>query len=216
VRSESLSGKIAELLNEPDNETIDVDALPCTWDITNIDTYPRNLCEYDAIINTSGITLNEQVLKHNMHNARRVFDVNVIGAMTLTSEYASQRIKIRKGGLVIHVGSTGSRKVFTNCSAYCASKAALAHYIQCAGYELKEHAIFVIGVHPGNMKDTSMTKQVQLDLKINRGMSQQKIDDIYKDAHNTFDVASFIINIFNMPLMDISGENFYLGQSWKG
>jgi len=213
-----LSGKIVELLDTPDNETLEVHALSCTWDIRKLGTYPEDLGTYDAIINTAGITLNESVLQHNLRNARQVFDVNVIGAMTLTSEYAKSRAELSpgNGGLIVHIGSTGSRKVFTNCSAYCASKAALAHYIQCAGYELKSQNIVVLGVHPGNIKGTNMTKKVQLDLQVNRGMSQDKISEIYKDAHDPYDVATFIINLLNMPLLDISGENFYLGQSWKG
>ena len=214
VRPESLSGKIVELLDSPENETIDVHALPCTWDITKLETYPDDLGEYDAIINTAGITLNESVLHHSLWNARKVFDVNVVGAMTLTSAFA--RARFRRGGLIVHVGSTGSRKVFTNCSAYCASKAALAHYIQCAGYELKKDRIAVLGVHPGNIKGTNMTKKVQLDLQLNRGMSPEKVSKIYEEAHDPYDVATFIINLLNMPLMDISGENYYLGQSWKG
>jgi NAD(P)-dependent dehydrogenase (short-subunit alcohol dehydrogenase family) len=213
VREESLSGKIAEMLNNPENKFIDVYALPCTWDITDINTYPGDLGEYDYIINTSGITLNESVLQHEPNDARKVFDVNIIGAMNLTSEYA----RVRDGeGVIIHIGSTGSRKVFTNCSAYCASKAALAHYIQCAAYELKEERISVIGVHPGNMKGTHMTKLVQRDLQVVRGMKSEQIQNIYKDAHDTYDVASFIVNLLSMPFADITGENFYLGQGWKG
>ena len=217
VRNESLSGKIVEMLKAPDNRMIDLYALPCTWDITELNTYPSNLGEYDGIINTTGITLNEPIIKHNLYNARQVFDVNVIGAMTLTSEYAQSRIKASaEGGFIIHIGSTGSRKVFTNCSAYCASKAALAHYIQCAGYELKKNNISVIGVHPGNINDTQMTNQVKMDLKLNRNMSNEEITKIYEDAHSVYDVALFIINLLSMPMADISGENFYMGRGWKG
>lgn len=216
VRSESLSGHISEILNNPDYHCFETYALPPTWDITDLDTYPLDLGDYDVVINTSGITLNEPVLKHFTQSARNVFDVNVIGAMNLTSEYARQRTAVNLPGLIIHVGSTGARKVFTNCSAYCASKAALAHYIQCAGYELKPSKISVVGVHPGNIKDTHMTQMVQMDLKWNRGMSTETIDDIYKDAHNPEDVAGFIVSIlaFNGP--DITGENYYLGAGWKG
>lgn len=214
IRKDSLSGKIAELLG--DAADIELHGLTDDWDITELQTYPDNLGDFDMIYNCSGITLNESVYQHNFINAQRVFDVNVLGAMNLTTEYAKQRNVKQLGGCIVHVGSTGSRKVFTNCSAYCASKAALAHYVQCAGYELRKSGIAVIGVHPGNINGTQMTKNVQLDLQQNRGMSSEQVDKIYSEAHDPYDVASFMVGLLGMPLLDITGENYYLGQGWKG
>jgi NAD(P)-dependent dehydrogenase (short-subunit alcohol dehydrogenase family) len=213
VRPESLSGKIEELLIDYTRKHIIICEMPEMWDITDLDTYPMDLCEYDVIINTSGVTYNESIQQHTIDNARHMFDVNVIGAMNLTSEYAKQR---EKNGLIIHIGSIGARKVFTNCSGYCASKAALAHYIQCAGYELKTNNISVIGIHPGNIKDTRMTNKVRSDLELNRGMTRQQVEDIYKSAQDPYDIASFIISFLDMPCKNITGENFYLGDGWKG
>jgi len=214
IRKESLSGKLVEALNEiPD---VEIHGLPDDWDITDPSTFPSNLGEFDIVYNCSGITLNEAVYQHNFVNAQRVFNVNVVGAMNLTTEYAKQRNTNQLGGCIVHVGSTGSRKVFTNCSAYCASKAALAHYVQCAGYELRKSGIAVIGVHPGNINGTQMTKNVQLDLQVNRGMSPEQVDKIYSEAHDPYNVASFMVSLIGMPLLEITGENFYLGQGWKG
>jgi NAD(P)-dependent dehydrogenase (short-subunit alcohol dehydrogenase family) len=214
IRKDSLSGKLAEVLSEINY--VEINGLPNEWDITDISTYPTNLGEFDMIYNCSGITLNEAVYQHNPINAQRVFNVNVIGAMSLTTEYAKARNAKQLGGCIVHVGSTGSRKVFTNCSTYCSSKAALAHYVQCAGYELKKSGIAVIGVHPGNINGTQMTKNVQLDLQVNRGMSPEQVDKIYSEAHDPYDVATFMVGLLGMPMLDITGENFYLGQGWKG
>jgi NAD(P)-dependent dehydrogenase (short-subunit alcohol dehydrogenase family) len=213
VREQSLSGKIAALIHSPSNEFINAYCLTDDWDINNLSTYPIDLGTYDAVINTTGVTLTQSVLEHNPEEALNIFQTNIIGAMNLTTEYAKAR---EKNGIIIHVGSVGSRKVFTNCSAYCASKAALAHYIQCAGYELKSKEIYVVGVHPGNMKDTKMTRNVTKDLMEQRHMSIEQIAEIYKDAHETENVAMFIINLLSMPFADITGENFYLGRGWKG
>jgi NAD(P)-dependent dehydrogenase (short-subunit alcohol dehydrogenase family) len=214
VREESLSGKLVEMLK--DVEMVECHALPDNWDITELSTYPTNLGDFDIVYNCSGITLNEAVYQHNPINAQRVYNVNVIGAMNLTTEYAKQRSAKHLEGCIVHVGSTGSRKVFTNCSAYCSSKAALAHYVQCAGYELRSSGISVIGIHPGNIKDTQMTKNVQLDLQNNRGMSAEQVDKIYSEAHDPYEVASFLASMIGVPHKDVTGENFYLGQGWKG
>lgn len=186
------------------------------WDITSLETYPDDLGHYDVIFNCTGITLNQDVLSMNEIDTMKVFKVNVVGAAMLTSAYANARKNLGLNGLIVHVGSVGSRKVFTNCSAYCASKAGLAHYIQCSGYELKKHGISVIGVHPSNIKGTQMTHRVQDELISNRDMTYQQVVDIYEDAHCVEDVVDFMLSVLNMPWTEVTGENFYLGQGWKG
>lgn len=214
VREGSLSGHLyQEAKNMP--ETL-VETVSSVFDILDVDSYPTKLGDYDVVYNCSGITLNEAVLQHDHDNAKKVFDVNVIGAMSLTSEYAKQRIAKKKGGIIFHVGSTGSRKVFTNCSAYCASKAALAHYIMCAGYELKKDRIIVMGIHPGNMSGTQMTANVQLELQKNRGMTPEQIEAIYAEASDPADIASMMIGMLTFPVYDMSGENIYIENGRKG
>lgn len=213
LREESISGCLYNRLVDAGHK---VSYLGHDWDITDYSTYPINLGEYDVVFNCTGITLNQSVLQMTQTETQNVFNVNVVGAAMLTSSYANACKNLGLKGLIVHVGSVGSRKVFTNCSAYCASKAALAHYIQCAGYELKKDSISVVGIHPGNIKDTSMTRQVQYDLMSNRRMSPDQVGIIYKDAHDVNDVADFMLSILGMPWKDITGENFYLGQGWKG
>jgi short-subunit dehydrogenase len=216
VRKESLSGALLKILSgESPNE---VRYMGNVWCIDALCTYPsvEFLSEYDVIINTTGKTLNQSVLDFEYNNTMNIFSVNTAGAMLLTSRFAKTKISSGDKGLIIHVGSTGSRKVFTNCSAYCASKAALAHYIQCAGYELKNKNISVVGIHPGNIEGTKMTNQVKEDLIKKRGMTQEQIEKIYSDAHDVKDVANFICQVINMPWNDITGENFYMGNGWKG
>jgi short-subunit dehydrogenase len=175
VREESLSGRIRKIILErPELNIEKVDYLDKYWNICDFLSYPDNLDEYDVVINTSGRTLSQSVLQHNQTDATAVFEVNVLGAMTLTTEYARARTSYNRinnhnfPSVIIHIGSTGSRTVFTNCSAYCASKAALAHYINCAAYELKSENVYVVGVHPGNMIGTHMTQIVQNSLKTER------------------------------------------------
>jgi NAD(P)-dependent dehydrogenase (short-subunit alcohol dehydrogenase family) len=196
-------------------DTLEVDKMMDTWDIRDESTYP-NLGDYDIIYNCSGITLNEPVISNNFVDMQKVMDVNITGAMLLTAKYAQDRQPTGKGGVIIHIGSTGSRTVFTNCSAYCASKAALAHYVKCAGYELKSKGICVIGVHPGNIAGTQMTSNVQMGLTQKRGMSQEQVDKIYAEAHDPVDIATFCVNLMAMPLFDMTGENIYLGNGHKG
>lgn len=214
LREGSISGCLNQILKQQDYH--EIRWMGNYWNIADLSTYPNDLHEFDVVFNCSGITLNQSVLDLDKIDIMKVFKVNVVGAAMLTSAYANARKNLGLNGLIVHVGSTGSRKVFTNCSAYCSSKAALAHYIQCAGYELKKDNISVVGVHPGNIRRTQMTNQVIRDLVSIRDMSLQQIEEIYKDAHNVEDVANFMISIMEMSWKDITGENFYMGQGWKG
>jgi NAD(P)-dependent dehydrogenase (short-subunit alcohol dehydrogenase family) len=170
-----------------------------------------DLGSYDRIINVAGITLNQPVIEYDFDQSRRVFKTNVLDAALLTSMYANKRVV---NGAIIHISSIGARKNMTNCSMYCASKAALDAYIRCAGYELKGN-IAVIGFNPPNIAGTPMTERIKEDLKINRGMSQEQVDNIYKDAANPSTVASVICRHVLSPMAGLhlmSGENIYMGK----
>lgn len=188
---------------------LQVDAMD--FDITDTETYP-DLSQYDFVINTAGVTLNQPVGEMSWEDSTRLMNINLVGAAMLTSEYA----KARNGenSVVVHVGSIGARKVMTNCSLYCASKAGLAQYVSCAGYEMRKKNMAVIGVHPANLVGTPMTQRVQTDLMENRGMSEEQVSGIYKDAILPSDVAFFIVSLYRFQhtgLMAMSGENYFLG-----
>lgn len=172
-----------------------------------------DLTEYDRVVNVAGVTLNEPVVQMDYDNSVKVLSVNLLGAMMLTSEYAKQRVE---DGAIFHVSSIGSRKVMTNCSVYSASKAGLSHYISCAGWELKGNNIAVVGFNPANILNTNLTLNVQKGLRENRGMSQEQIDAIYKDALDPEVLAKYMartITATTPEVMMVSGESLFLTNS---
>lgn len=173
--------------------------------------------ETNVLINTIGETYNAPV---GMWGTQRTFDIisnNLVTAVNLTEEFYIATRYSNNPKLIIHIGSTGSRKVFTNSSVYCAAKAGLAHYIECAGYELKDKKFSVIGIHPDNIHETPMTQKVICYLQTVRGMQTEEINGIYKDAISPIIIARFIVDIIkNTELWKfINGENFYMGLGCK-
>lgn len=215
VRENSVSGLIAGLLKE---KGYNVSSLPHNRDIRAAHIWAANEipAHTDVLINTVGITGNWPVGKADLKKVDEIITTNLTGAIMLTEAFINT-IGMQRPRLIIHVGSAGSRKVFTNCSAYCASKAGLAHYVECAGYELREKGIYVVGVHPDNISGTPMTQRVQRDLIGNRGMSEKQVSDIYSRAIPGMGVATFVVGLVeqlnNWPW--ITGENFYLGAGCK-
>jgi NAD(P)-dependent dehydrogenase (short-subunit alcohol dehydrogenase family) len=167
---------------------------------------------YDRVINLAGITLNQPINEFNMADSIKVINVNMLGAMNITSKYSHHT----EPRAIFHIGSIGGRKVMTNCSVYSASKAGLDHYVHCAAYEGKKNNMAVISVDPPNLLGTPMTRKVQDGLINNRGMSKDMVDKIYADAADPRHVAAIIVQMVLQPYQQLellSGENIVLGKS---
>lgn len=200
------------LYNELVKQGHEVDILH--GDINDPEIYNHvDLTSYERVINVAGVTLNQPVTQMDYKDSNKVVSVNLMGAMMLTSEYAKQRVE---DGAIFHISSIGSRKVMTNCSVYSATKAGLSHYISCAAWELKGSKIAVVGFNPTNILDTSLTLNVQKGLRENRGMSQEQIDAIYKDALDPKVLAEYMVRTITAStpeVMMVSGESLFLTNS---
>ena len=217
IREGSLSQAVALGLQEMGH---DVYALSDGKDIRLADYWGPKTIEPDTqvLINTAGITDNNPVGSWDIRRLDQIVSVNLIGAMQLTESFLKATMYNPAPKLIVHVGSMGARKVFTNCAPYCAAKAGLSHYVACAGYELRTEGKFnIIGIHPDNIRDTPMTRRVQRDLAENRGMSQEQIDKIYERAIPVDYLAGFIVDLIARTenWKWINGENFYLGAGDK-
>ena len=169
-----------------------------------------------VLVNTIGVTDNNPVGSWTQDRMDRIVRTNLLGPMLLTEAFLNQTSP-SVPRLIIHVGSTGSRKVFTNCAPYCASKAGLAHYVTCAGFELRDTQTSIIGIHPDNILGTPMTQSVQKELIDNRGMKQEQVDNIYKRAIPVEVLAQVIVDLVRDTgsWKFKNGENLYLGSGCK-
>lgn len=216
AREGSVSGVVAALLTAQGHT---VTSLPNGLDIRQAEFWKSGVIPADTevLINTVGVTDNDPTGSWNINRIDQVISTNLIGAITLTEAFYNATKHNKSKKLVIHIGSAGSRKVFTNCAPYCASKAGLAHYISCVGYELREKNFGVVGIHPDNIVGTPMTNRVRKDLVTNRNMAAEAVEKIYQRAINADDLASFLATIVNgTNCWDfITGENYYLGAGCK-
>ena len=216
IREGSLSQAVALRLKELGH---DVYALPDGKDIRLADYFGPKVIEPDTqvLINTVGVTGNNPVGQWDIKQLDQIVSVNLTGAIMLTESFYRVTNQHPLPKLIVHIGSAGSRKVFTNCSPYCAAKAGLAHYVACAGYELREGKFNIIGIHPDNIEGTPMTKRVKQDLLDNRGMTEEQIRKIYERAIPVERLANFIADLVNKPdcWKWMNGENFYLGAGCK-
>jgi short-subunit dehydrogenase len=217
ARKGSVSGVLTELLTIQGHE---VTNLRNGLDIRQAGFWQANTIPADTqvLINTVGVTDNDPTGSWNINRVDQVISTNLVGSIMLTEAfYNATKHNRNTKKLVIHIGSAGSRKVFTNCAPYCASKAGLAHYITCVGYELRDKNFSIIGIHPDNIAGTPMTNKVRKDLVENRNMAEEAVSKIYQRAIDTDTLSEYIVSIVNSEngWGWMTGENYYLGAGCK-
>jgi NAD(P)-dependent dehydrogenase (short-subunit alcohol dehydrogenase family) len=104
----------------------------------------------DIWINNAGLWMgNDFAENFDMNKARKMFEVNVIGAMN-GSRVALRLMKEKEKGTIINIISTAALAGRPTLSAYCASKWAIDGFTKSIREE--NDNILVLSVYPGGMK----------------------------------------------------------------
>jgi NAD(P)-dependent dehydrogenase (short-subunit alcohol dehydrogenase family) len=144
------------------------------------------MTEVDAIVNCCGFTNLAWIEDQPLASLRQTVEVNLIGAMQLTAEFVRQTITNRYLKHVIHIGSMAYNHVLNASAPYCASKAGLAHFVNCAAYELTPKGYRVHCVHPSNTEGTPMTAATIQGIMRYRNISSEEAV-MYWAASNQMD-----------------------------
>ena len=178
------------------------------WDIRDGYNFPEDC---SIMVNTAGITDTAKPGEWSLEKAGRIVSVNLTGAIVLTSDFVKATAGTPGRKTIVHLGSLWSRKHATNGAAYCASKAGLAHYVACMGYDLNLHhpgEYTIVGLHPGNVQGTPLTRKVQDTLLMERGFTMEQVGDLYKGTIKTEDIADIVEKVIGCEWFN--GENLYL------
>jgi NAD(P)-dependent dehydrogenase (short-subunit alcohol dehydrogenase family) len=129
-------------------------------DVTNeqawVDAIEQVRTEHGALhilLNNAGIGRPAPLTEMPHELFKLHFAINVEG-MFLGMKHAIPLMTESGGGSIINLASTASRKPYAHMSAYCASKAALAHLTKVAALECAQNrtGIRVNSIHPGIIK----------------------------------------------------------------
>ncbi|MDT0575188.1 glucose 1-dehydrogenase [Croceicoccus sp. F390] len=108
----------------------------------------------DILVNNAGMVHFTAIEELDPDEARRVIDVNTIGAMIGAKHVVPQMVEAGKG-VIINISSVDGLRGCNGLSVYTASKWALRGLTKSLAMELAPRGIRVVSVHPGGV-DTPM------------------------------------------------------------
>ncbi|MEM6890380.1 MAG: SDR family oxidoreductase [Pseudomonadota bacterium] len=121
-------------------------------DIANIyDALDQRFGQLDALVNNAGVVdMTARVTDFTHDRLRRMFDINVIGAMLVAKEAVLRMQALAKGGVIVNVSSAAARLGSGNQYVdYAASKAAIDCFTKGLSDEVSGENIRVMAVRPG-------------------------------------------------------------------
>jgi NAD(P)-dependent dehydrogenase (short-subunit alcohol dehydrogenase family) len=124
-----------------------------------IDLTLKTYSKIDILCNIAGVsgqisTLEEQ----SAEDWRRVYEVNVLGAVFGT-KHVAKHMQERKSGAIVNMSSVAGIRSGAGANSYSASKAAIINFTQTAACDLGGYNVRVNAVCPG-LIETGMTKPV--------------------------------------------------------
>ena len=110
-----------------------------------------NFGRIDALINNAGIVDQPTTVAELTHERlRRMFDVNVIGAMLVAKEAVARMLEQGDGGVIVNISSVaarlGSAREYVD---YAASKAAIDTFTKGLSDEVCDKGIRAVALRPG-------------------------------------------------------------------
>ena len=136
----------------------------------------------DIVVANAGVALGEKVGQGDFEKARQTIEVNLIGAVAVMDVAAAYFLK--KGeGHIVGISSVAAFRGMPNSSAYCASKAGMAVYMEAMRAELYRKNINVTVLYPGFI-DTPLNEMlasrpflisVEKGAKIIAGLIEKKV-----------------------------------------
>jgi NAD(P)-dependent dehydrogenase (short-subunit alcohol dehydrogenase family) len=116
---------------------------------------------------------------------RDVVENTLIAPIHYTSVFAWSRMDEPHRKHIVFVGSMAHRQVLNASSAYCASKAGLAHFARCMAWELTPKGFTIGMVHPGNVIGTNMTQDTIDGIAEYRNITIPEAEDYWKSQKLT-------------------------------
>ena len=154
-----------ELLNdELDKEKLVADIFPCNVaSSANVDLTIKKILALqplDCLINNAGITSFKAAEDNSVYEINDIINTNLLGSIYTIRLLLPHFIKQGRG-TIINILSSAAKKIFTNSSAYTASKLGLLGYTNVLREEVRKYNIRIINILPGATETPMWSAEVR-------------------------------------------------------
>ncbi len=150
--------ELERLNSELSKEKLSAEIFPCNVaSAANVDQTVKKITSehhIDCLINNAGITSFKKAEANSIQEINDIINTNLLGAI-YSIKYLLPHMIEQGGGTIINILSIVTKKVFTNSSAYAASKMGLLGYTNSIREELRTSNIKIVNIIPG-ATETSM------------------------------------------------------------
>jgi len=133
-------------------ENLELEVFPCNVaSSANVEQTAKKILssyEIDCLINNAGITSFKLAEENSINEIDDIINTNLLGSIYTIKSVLPHFIE-KGGGTIINVLSTAAKKIFTNSSAYAASKTGLKTYADVLREEVRKYKIKVVNIIPG-------------------------------------------------------------------
>ena len=167
-RRESRLKALQNLLKVPSHVLVfDVADKKAVFD--QIHSLPKAFSSIDILINNAGINIRSSFIDFKEEDWKKIFDINLSGAMIVTQAILPQMIK-KNAGKIINMCSLYSALGRASVVPYSVSKGGLKMFTKALCAEIGKYNIQVNGIGPGFI-ETEMTQSLNKDASFNKWLS---------------------------------------------
>jgi len=158
-------------------DKLELDIYPCNVaSSANVDQTVKKILssnKIDCLINNAGITSFKSAEENSINEIDDIINTNLLGSIYTIKAVLPKMIE-QGGGTIINILSIVTKKVFTNSSAYAASKNGLMAYTNVLREEVRKHKIKVINIIPG----ATLTAMWSQEVRKENSERMMEVDDI--------------------------------------
>ena len=165
-----------------------VEVSPYQFDATDYESHKEfleNIGSIDGVVLAFGYMAEQIDAQNNFTKAKKMVDVNYLGAISIL-ELIAASFEEKKGGFIVGISSVAGDRGRKANYLYGSTKAALSAYLSGLRNRLFESNVKVITVKPGFVA-TKMTEHLELPAALTAS-KEQVASDIYKAVEKNIDV----------------------------
>lgn len=144
--------ELERLNTELKKENLSIEVMPCNMaSSANVDQTVKKILStthIDCLVNSAGITSFKKAENNSINEIDDIIHTNLLGSIYAIKSVLPDMIQ-RGNGTIINIMSVVTKKIFTNSSAYAASKLGLLGYADVLREEVRKYNIRVINIIPG-------------------------------------------------------------------